>query len=456
MTPEQEELLDLIGKLPVHDGRLPVQDIENGRYREIEQSIQFAAKKLAGEGMLKDFLGTKISDHDGDAMTVDFFLKNIKRYQITDDGTLISKSRARRSEIAGVPGHADQREAFLAVCDFETQNIAVSTFLGKLKHSRPEFFKEGARIFDIGFFDGSVSQALVNGLIVDGMRPEAIAYRGMDLQPSHIEEATTALTQTGIPLANIHLQGGKLGFSDKLLHDGSPNHALTLQETLESDKPNIVLAHNVYNFGDPNLFWAQAQGALDKESIVIALHDEGGDLADFRNHINSRADTPLLRNAPSASDAVQKQLATQGMTFSDFSVPYTITFPDMPQQAWRIMAEHTQTGVFNRPYEQDVAGTGIDPQQYKQFRLLVEYVIGEPLATFSPDERTRLLDSLHEFVQSKGNKFSGSAGVQVALSREHSKELAEAVEQAARAAGRELAPNLEAARTNGEGRRLSR
>lgn len=161
----------------------------------------------------------------------------------------------------------------------------------------------------------------------------------------------------------------------------------------------------------------------------------------------------MLRNAHSAGDELETLLAGSNHDFSDLKVPYTITFPVIMTPQWEAMKK-VPTGVFNQPYEKDVEGTTIDPQDYKQARLLVEFCLGEPLGAFSQDERNYVLDQFKSMLDKKNYQLSGVSSVQVALSREHSKELEDAVETAARATGKEFAPHLEAARNVDQGRRL--
>lgn len=267
MTPEQQKLLEAIYALPTHDSRLSVQQILGPEIKEMEQEAERAAKDMAARGELAQWLDSPSGEN---AMSPRQILQEIKRYQMLDDGTLLSKSRARTG-IPGVPDHQEQRKAFEAAADFSRQDAAIDRFVKNL-HKNPKakslFDEKTLRLFDVGYGNGETSKNLVNSLQDVGIAPKNIVFGGMDLVSANADRATQKLKEAGLPDWNIRLQGGALGFDDRKLFDGTPNHATDL-ESGEGDTYRIATALNVYNFGNREKFLRQINKVLGDESIAI-------------------------------------------------------------------------------------------------------------------------------------------------------------------------------------------
>lgn len=446
MTPEQEELKKRIDALPVFDSALPVRDIEDGRFKAAETAVAEEAASLRIQGKLPEVLNTPVII-EGQETTLEKYIRTAKRYQLTEGANLYSTASARRDEVWEIPpgptgqGHAAQRAAFIAT-ETSQQGKAAAMFIDKL-HDEPgaeALFKDSVRVFDIGYHNGNESAKVAAALQNAGVKGKDIVYGGMELVPSHSTDATKALVKAGVWSENIHLKGGKLGFTDATMGDKiSPNLALQLEHTPPEQKHDIVLALNVSNFGDRELFWKQADAAMKPEAMTIALHDDGGDALDFRKEVNSRAGRPLMRNAGDpATIAIESHFAAQNRKPSTFDVPYAASFPSISDEMWQAMKENVQTAVFNRRYEEDVKDMAVDSQLYKQARLGVEFLLGQPLTTYSNEERTLVLDTLKEKLESKNYTLSGNFQGQIILSKEHSKDLEDAVQSAAMATGKHL------------------
>lgn len=451
ITPDQQALFDRINALPVYSSELSTRHLEDGLYAPVEQELKDKMAEMKQAKTLSMALDNAIT-LGGKVTTLRQYAAEAKRCQIGVDGSLITKAQARRGEIrdaAGntiVPDHKESREAYERAADFSKQDQAPLLFLEKLK-AKPgaaELFADDVRVFDIGYHNGRVSGDIAKTLIAQGVPADKIHYDGMDLVPTHAPAATRALVNAGIPAANITLRGGKLGFTGTL-QDGSTNEALTLTSTPADKKADIALALNVYNFGDRELFWQQVDGVMKDNAITIAMHDASGDVLELKQAINKQANRQLVRIASPVTKSTGEYFNQENRQFSNFSVPYTLTFPQAPDSAWQCLKQ-ASTGNFVLPYERQGAKSGMKPAKYREFRALVEFVLGEPLGAFNDKERALVIDALHEKVKEKKGALSGTLETQVLLSRQHSKDLANAVEETCRECGREFTPMLETLR----------
>jgi len=460
MTPEQEELLKRINALPKFDTLLPVTVIENDGTKAAEAQLKEYAASL-GKERLSAALSSVITI-DGKITTLEEYIREEKRYQLTENANLYSTASARRDEVDELlpelrktQGLAGQRAAFLAR-EVSEQNKAPSLFINELRKQpgANELFaaansETGLRVFDVGYHNGVQSASVVEGLKAVGVAPDKVVWNGMDFLTdveTDGKNARTRLIEAGIKPEHLALAGGKLGFTGTL-GDNSPNHALELENTPAEHKDHIVLALNVTNFGDKELFFKQLDGRMKPEAITIALHDTGGDALALRREVNKAAGKELMRNAGDpATMAIEKYFGSeeQKRKPSAFKVPYKVDFSAVTDDMWKIMKENVQTATFNRDYRDDVIGTSTDPEEYKKARLSVEFILGQPLTTYSKDESGQILDAFQKTLAAHDQSLTGTLEGQVILSKEHSLGLAQAVEAAAKATDQQLNPPAQA------------
>ncbi len=444
-TEQQQTLKELIDALPVFDSTLPVKDVEGGKFRQVERAVTDYAATLKNEGRLANTLNSEIVI-DGQTTTLERYIREARRYQLTEDGNLYNTGSARRDEVAGIPGGVEgqgyraQFAAFLAI-ETPTQAQALTTFINKLQKQKDAaaLFQGGVRVFDIGYNNGKKSAKIATALQQGGVKGQDIIFNGMELVGQNSAEATEELVRAGLNRDHIHLTGGKLGFTDATMGDGTtPNMALTLESLPTEQRHDIVLALNVYNFGDRDLFWRQVDGAMKPGALTISVHDAGGDALDFRREVNRKAGKTLMRNAGEpATETIEAHFDHQGRKLATFDVPYATAFPPISDEMWETMSQ-VKTAMFNRDYRSDVEGTDIDPEEYRQARLRVEFTLGQPLTTYSDTERALVLDTLRDKLEAKNYTFFEKSQGQVILSKEHSKELEGAVQAAAKATQAQL------------------
>jgi hypothetical protein len=466
MTSEQADIKKLIDALPKFDASLSVKDIEDGKFKPVEEGLSYYAKLLGKDALhaaMNTPLDAPIVFDGGTANTLDDYIREAKRYQLTDEGQVYSNSNARRSQIEGIPGgaqgqgHTAQREAFIKY-EESRQDEAPAFFLSKLAEqagAKNLFAKPGNEpvgVYDVGYYDGAQSQKIVQAIKEAGVAPENILYSGADLLSEHaiaekakaqnISDARKRLIDEGIPEQNIALTWGKLGFTDPVMDDKTtPNGALALEGSRQQHANDIVAAINVTNFGDSELFKSQLDGLAKDNAIILALHDAGGEgsLVEFRKNLNALAGKRIVRNDEAATDVVDKMFSATGeepRKVATFTVPYTLKIPKITDDMWNAM-KATKTGEFNTRYEDEFAGDAEAKKTYKEARLRVEFIMGQPLNTFNDGERALALDSLKTYLEEKQSSgvyvIHGRHKGQIALSKEHKQELGEAVDAAAQA-----------------------
>lgn len=369
-----------------------------------------------------------------------------KSYQLTDEGHVLNQSTSRLAHIPDRDGLDGLKEAFKRLSnDGENAGNNVKTFIGKMLDSGWLEGKKEANIFDIGYGSPEATPEAIK--IIKERRPGIkVNVIGVDLIKNEKMEANARAVLSAAGADSLTLMNGTFGTPE--FNSAIQTQMIEGTETPIKNNMDLLVGSHVYNVGKAPNFAAQISDLQSEESFAIVQHERAKSwINDIRakhpDKLRGGASTVVtdIESAVAAKSSETPEMSKKGLT--DFSSAITVRFPEIKPEYIEIV-EGMQKGIYTEDYTKNVPEA--DRKDLKDVINLLQFFARGELEAEGTEKRMAIVNDIVSEVQKHPEGLSSYVTMQIIPEPNASPELKTAVENAARASGRELAPLEERSR----------